>query len=476
MDSGRRVLLTVSFSVFLALVSFRALDSSSRGQAEEQRLLREELDQKQRQQQQRSEPALPASLGCHVDHRDPLPARAKWDAACRLLLDQPKVAEFPAWTLVISSVQSEPTVQRTIDSFADSGVLQHPQLEEIVVYIDSCTCAMTSFLERALRRVAPQMKKRFICHRGVRLPAVAALVALSAVRTPYVLMTGGDRVSVRDAGEDQKTVRRRVSAMLSSGLRMLSDAATPYVLLERLGPTAAEIKQFNSFVQKAEPEVVRAGPGAKVHSEVEMLPRGTVQKRRVMQGLDHCWPACLEVARRSELIRNTVCEPELARGPYVLDCMPVACREWAAYTSGFPQAPVSCATAFYSTAPGAISNKTSSDPSFRTMGSGAVESPLTLCLRVRFWNNGPAMFRLGWYKEKVARRMCTASHALRAGLVVDKKRPTTVESYGRRTNRFLTLAFKRDGYSRCMFGNGMLEASVDQQSSEQFLAKTVQDS
>eukprot|EP01065_Artemidia_motanka_P019220 TRINITY_DN22790_c0_g1_i2.p1 TRINITY_DN22790_c0_g1~~TRINITY_DN22790_c0_g1_i2.p1 ORF type:complete len:510 (+),score=85.30 TRINITY_DN22790_c0_g1_i2:169-1698(+) len=393
------------------------------------------------------EPAPPGE--CYIKHPDQVPPHAIWPQICALVKPRQPTPGERNFTIVMTSYKGHDTLRNTFHTWRDTGLLEHPALHELIVHINKCTCNDTDVLDSILDAVAPKLRRRYLCNPGNRIHGLAMLNGLGAVTTPYVLFTENDRVTLRDAGESRADAKFRVSALISRALATASEEHTPFVFLERLGATETEMSLFKKFL-KEHPSRSR------VYQKVADVPRGVLPPREVDFGLDRCWTSCVEVARRNPHDRNRLCKPELKKGE-VYDCLPVACREWEEYIGDFPLSPSGCLTAFHSVAPGEMNQRRQTDVGYRVRGNGTAASPLMMCLRTHYWSNGPQLFRVAWYHDKVVRMLCHRVHAQKAGLVF-KSAQSHFGLYGRRMERFLTKrVFRKTGFIKCLFGNGLMD-------------------
>eukprot|EP01062_Namystynia_karyoxenos_P001179 TRINITY_DN10400_c0_g1_i1.p1 TRINITY_DN10400_c0_g1~~TRINITY_DN10400_c0_g1_i1.p1 ORF type:complete len:711 (+),score=112.15 TRINITY_DN10400_c0_g1_i1:147-2279(+) len=393
-------------------------------------------------------------------HPDPLPPKAGWAAACEMVkaFKSPPAGPLDGrFSIVMTTYKGRATVRHTFDTWNASRLLHHSRLHEILIHINACTCADIDFLTATLQLFAPQLPRRYICYVGNRIHPQAMIAAILSARTPYVLFTENDRPTLPYHGEAAAEMRARVTAQLSSALAALADENTPFVLLERLGPSPADVALWRTYKSQRK----RRGlppPNFLVERDLpEWFQKGKYG------GLRDCWPTCMEVAWMATKDRRDFCgtaltPPDQRRdhagavtrriaaqgaprgvlssvfqmGPVgfihdprpVLDCGVVVCREWEAFQRGWPLSPHMCAITFAKDALGEASANSRQNSFIAVTGNDTVRSPFRVCLRVNNWSNGPSIFRLDWYHAKVFHPMCyNQKSAFRSGLEYRPSRP-----------------------------------------------------
>eukprot|EP00756_Hemistasia_phaeocysticola_P061991 Hpha_TRINITY_DN5409_c0_g1::TRINITY_DN5409_c0_g1_i1::g.192348::m.192348 len=371
--------------------------------------------------------------------------------------------------------KSTENIMNTLRSYKKTGVLSHPALREFLVHINACKCSVTRTLEKFLHENAPWLKYRFLCHTGNRLHPLVLLHGVAEIRTPFALVTEDDRPASLLRGRTWEETRAHVRRGLDKALTTIHNPNTPYVFLQRSGPSHDDVEKLMKLI--ADSGGIHGGPrrrrtrSGKVSKTIEKLTKAVDLDNvtNLFPGWYHeynnitkCWTYCVDLAGRDRRGRKHICKQQKKKvGWEKLGCQYIACRERMGYILGYPSLSELCLSPFTWALPSNTMNNT------WLIGEQQRDDVL-ICRREKQWSNGPAIFNLPWYLDRLAKPWC--EDPVNSGLMkmfgVDH-----FGWYGRRMEKAMTKKMSpskqyakeggprpmKGGYVRCSFGYGLFD-------------------
>eukprot|EP01065_Artemidia_motanka_P024672 TRINITY_DN29582_c0_g1_i1.p1 TRINITY_DN29582_c0_g1~~TRINITY_DN29582_c0_g1_i1.p1 ORF type:complete len:1219 (+),score=247.98 TRINITY_DN29582_c0_g1_i1:111-3659(+) len=341
-------------------------------------------------------------------------------------------------------------LQRTLGSWADTGLLSHAELREVIVHRTGCDCAVRNDVERAFRAHAPaDLSIRVQCATRKRPPAQVTMGLVAAARTGLVMLVDADRPTLRSYRESQAVARDRVAGTVTAALATAAAEATPVVHLHRASLSydddvtyakwLAERYRNPSLSLPVPAELLRpAGDGAADLSKCRRwcvdfavghssgktaLAEGMKRQHLELSALCRSLTASsLSAAANTSLHSGPIqCGPQHEGFAAADDCrcLYYVCKEWAYWQEPEPvetsrqyHLPLCAATWLRSTdaAPGWWRKRTLVSFGWSSAYSA---SPSILCVRSKSpnWLLTPAVLNADWWMRVVAKEMCRSSRA-----------------------------------------------------------------
>ena len=388
-------------------------------------------------------------------------------------------------TIVIPTYKGHKTMRNTVGTWQQSGFLRHPEVTDVIVRMNGCTCrdfeTMHDDIWGFARKAPYNLNVTVLCGSGNWLFARHLIAAVLEVETTMFIQTENDRPMLRRTNESAADYKARVRSVLDTAIGAVRNGscgqALPYVHLHRMHMSGADEVMHRAWRESGRPKSARPVELTRPHQKP-----GDVTE---------CWACCSDVVDEYRAAANKTAYLErgcLSRG--ATQCRLWVCREFALWVeedaakrSGAASDTdtrnrnLICLTTFVRATGVHREGVRRLTQEGRVSTAGEIEKPadwsalhwwaekrlvrfqrepLLLCYKTAHHVNAPALHRTSHYVSHVAARMCVAPvksgmsvgkarrvFTKRKGIVV-KQPKTYFNHYGKLMEYFLMEQFTND--------------------------------